>query len=62
MPEERYRRQERFRGEWERTLSLPERVREEGLTAEFVDGILRVRLPKGEQAQPRKIRVSESAE
>ncbi len=62
VPEERYRRQERFRGEWERTLSLPERVREEGLTAEFVDGILKVRLPKGEQAQPRKIRVSESAE
>ncbi len=49
VPEERYRRQERFRGEWERSLSIPERVREEGLTAEFVDGILRVHLPKGEQ-------------
>jgi HSP20 family protein len=62
VPEERYRRQERFRGEWERSLSIPERVREEGLTAEFVDGILRVHLPKGEQSQPRRIRVSEGGE
>jgi HSP20 family protein len=62
VPEERYRRQERFRGEWERTISIPERVREEGLTAEFVDGILKVHLPKGEQSQPRRIRVSEGAE
>jgi HSP20 family protein len=44
-------------GEWERTLSIPDRVREEGLTAEFVDGILKVHLPKGEQSQPRRIRV-----
>jgi HSP20 family molecular chaperone IbpA len=32
------------------------------LSAEFVDGILRVHLPKGEQAQPRRIRVSEGSE
>jgi HSP20 family protein len=62
VPEERYRRQERFRGEWERSLAIPDRVREEGLSAEFVDGILRVHLPKGEQAQPRRIRVSEGSE
>ena len=62
VPDERYRRQERFRGDWERTLSIPERVRDEGLTAEFVDGILRVHLPKGEQSQPRRIRVSEGAD
>jgi len=62
VPEERYRRQERFRGEWERTLSIPERVREEGMTAEFVDGILKVHLPKGEQSQPRRIRVSEGSD
>ena len=62
VAEDRYRRQERFRGEWERTLSLPERVREEGLKAEFIDGILKVHLPKGEQSQPRRIRVSEGSE
>ena len=62
IPEERYRRQERFRGDWERTLSIPDRVREEGLSAEFVDGILRVHLPKGEQSHPRRIRVSEGSD
>jgi HSP20 family protein len=62
VPEERYRRQERFRGDWERTLSLPERVRDEAMSADFVDGILRVHLPKGEQSQPRRIRVSEGSD
>src|ERR1700685_1961878 len=59
VPEEHYRRQERVHGKWERTLSVPERVREEGLSAEFIDGILRIHLPKGEQEQPRRIAVAE---
>jgi len=62
VAEERFRRQERFRGNWQRTLSLPERVREEGLSAEFVDGILKIRLPKGEQERPRRIPVGEGNE
>jgi HSP20 family protein len=62
VPEDRYRRQERFRGEWERTISIPDRVREEGLTAEFVDGVLKVHLPKGEHSQPRRIRVSDGTD
>jgi HSP20 family molecular chaperone IbpA len=32
------------------------------MTAEFVDGILKVHLPKGEQSQPRRIRVSEGSD
>jgi HSP20 family protein len=60
--EERFRRQERFHGNWQRTLSLPGRVREEGLTADFVDGILRIHLPKGEVEQPRRIAVGEGAD
>lgn len=62
VPEERFRRQERFRGSWQRTLSIPDRVREEELRAEFVDGILKIHLPKGEQRLGRRIPVSEGSE
>jgi HSP20 family protein len=59
VPEHRFRRSERFRGEWQRSLSLPERVREDELRATFVDGVLKVRLPKGAQTPPRQIMVTE---
>jgi HSP20 family protein len=59
---DRFRRQERFRGSWQRSLSLPERVRDEAFRAEFVNGILRIHLPKGEQEQPRRIPVTEGSE
>ncbi len=59
VPEERFRRQERFRGSWQRTLSIPDRVREDELKAEFIDGVLRIHLPKGAQEQPRRIQVAE---
>lgn len=59
VPEHRYRRSERFHGEWQRALSLPERIQEEGMTATFTDGVLRVRLPKGSPAPVRQIAVTE---
>ena len=59
VPEHRYRRCERFRGNWQRSISLPERVREEALSATFADGVLRIQLPKGTQYPPRQIRVSD---
>ncbi len=59
VPEHRFRRCERFRGTWQRAVSLPERVREEGLTATFTDGVLKVRLPKGAQSPARQIPVTE---
>jgi len=62
IPEERFRRQERFRGSWQRTLSIPDRVRDDGLTAEFTDGILKIHLPKGAQEQPRRIPVTEGTD
>jgi HSP20 family protein len=62
VPAERFRRQERFHGNWQRTLSIPERVREDALSADFIDGILRIHLPKGEQEQPRRIAVAEGAD
>ena len=59
VPENSFRRSERFRGEWKRSLTLPGRVREEELTATFTDGVLKVRLPKGVQNPPRQIRIGE---
>ena len=61
VPEERFRRQERFRGSWQRAVSVPDRVREEELRAELSSGILRIHLPKAEAAKPRAIPVVEGA-
>lgn len=59
IPEERYRRSERPDAAWERSLTLPERVVEEGIRAELRHGILRLHLPKAPSAQPRQIPVQE---
>jgi len=62
VPDEKFRRHERFRGSWERSLSIPERVGEDDLTAEFTNGILKIHLPKAEEIQPRQIPVVESGD
>lgn len=55
--ESAYHRIERRRGEFERSLQLPQDVDEDNIAAEYVDGVLTLRLPKCEQAQPRQIPV-----
>jgi HSP20 family protein len=60
--DERFRRSERPRGVWERTLALPSRVREEDLKAELNNGVLRLHLPKAPSTQPRQIRVVERSD
>lgn len=62
IPEERFRRQERFRGAWQRSLTIPERVQDEKLTAEFNNGVLKIRLPKAAETKPRHIPVIEGGE
>jgi len=57
VPDERYRRRERFRGTWERSFTLPERVEEDRISAEYVDGILKIHLPKPPAERPRQIPV-----
>ena len=57
IPDERFRRHERFRGSWQRSFSIPERVQEKSLTAEFNHGILKIHLPKAEEIRPRQIPV-----
>jgi HSP20 family protein len=59
IADHRFRRAERFRGQWQRSVSLPDRIREEHVTASFTDGILKVRLPKGAPSRPRQIAVTE---
>ncbi len=56
--EERFRRQERPRGVWKRSVSLPDRVKADDLSAEFVNGILKIHLPKAEETTPRQIPVA----
>jgi HSP20 family protein len=59
IPEEKFRRSERFRGSWKRTIPVPDRVKHEELTAEFNNGILKIHLPKAEDVLPRQIPVVE---
>ena len=57
--EDRYRRQERPHGSWQRSLTLPDRVDQNGLSAEFSNGVLKVHLPKAVEVEPRHIPVTE---
>ncbi|MCA8998702.1 MAG: Hsp20/alpha crystallin family protein [Planctomycetaceae bacterium] len=58
VPDERFRRSERPNGNWERKVSLPERVDEDHIRADLTDGLLRLHLPKLPSGQPRRIEVS----
>jgi len=48
---------ERRYGRFERSFALPTSVAPEQVKAEFENGVLRIRLPKTEQAKPRRIEV-----
>lgn len=58
IPDDKFRRQERPRGSWQRSLKLPDRINEEGLLAEFNEGVLKIHLPKAEEIKTRQIPVS----
>jgi HSP20 family protein len=49
---------ERAYGSFSRTLTLPEGVDAEGISANFDRGVLEVRVPKPEQRKPRKVEIS----
>jgi HSP20 family protein len=53
-----YHRVERSYGQFVRSFSLPNNVDREKIQASFRDGLLRVELPKREDAKPRTIRIS----
>lgn len=49
---------ERSYGAFSRSFTLPHEVDQDQVTAAFKDGLLTVRIPKTEQAKPRKIEIS----
>jgi HSP20 family protein len=51
------RRSERWSGQFERTLSIPESIDADKIEATLRDGVLTVVLPKAEKAKPRQIAV-----
>jgi len=53
-----YHRVERSYGSFTRSFALPNTVTPEGATADFVNGILRVSLPKREEIKARKIEIA----
>lgn len=56
-----YHRTERAFGHFSRTVTLPEAIEEDRVTANFNDGVLEVRVPKPEQRQPKKISIGKGA-
>ena len=51
-------RMERFYGRFFRSFTFPSTISPESISASFTDGILRVTVPKAEQAKPRQISIS----
>ena len=51
-------RTERYVGTFRRSIALPARVDPNKVTATYEDGILKVTLPKAEEAKPKQIQVS----
>jgi len=55
---ENYHRVERSYGQFYRSFTLPPNVNPEAIKAQFKDGVLRLTLPKKEEAKPRQIDVN----
>lgn len=51
-------RTERFFGKFRRSVTLPVQVDSNKVTATYKDGILRVTLPKAEEAKPKQIQIN----
>ena len=57
MKAQSFHRVERMTGSFARSLTLPERVDAEAVTARFDRGVLEVRVPKPEEREPRKVAI-----
>lgn len=55
---EGYHRVERSYGQFYRSFTLPPNVNVEGINAQFKDGMLRLSIPKKEEAKPKQIEVN----
>ena len=59
---EGYYRVERATGSFSRSLTLPEGVDPDGVTASFHNGVLEVRIPKPAAAKPRRVQIAVGGE
>jgi HSP20 family protein len=59
--EEGYAYREIRRGSFSRTVTLPGALKTDAATASFENGILRLSIPKAEEAKPRQIKISAAA-
>jgi hypothetical protein len=55
VPEESYRRQERWMGRWTRTIQMPPRADLESISASLENGLLLIRIPKLPEATPKSL-------
>lgn len=55
---ENYRRIERRYGNFQRTFTLPPKVKADAIKAEFREGVLTVAIPKAEEAKPTEIPIT----
>ncbi len=55
--EENYYRMERFYGAFQRSFTLPPNIKTDKIKAEYKKGILKVIMPKKEQAKPKQIKI-----
>jgi HSP20 family protein len=55
--DDRFYRFERRFGSFARTIGLPQGVKEDAIKADYRDGVLEIRVPKPEQAKPRRIQI-----
>jgi HSP20 family protein len=60
IEEKRYHLRERHYGSFSRSLSLPGNVKTDAIQANFEQGVLRLTLPKSEEAKPKRIPVQTS--
>lgn len=58
VEEGRYYRLERAYGTFQRSVTLPQGVKADDITATFEKGVLTVRVPKADEVKPRKIAVA----
>jgi HSP20 family protein len=62
VSEDNYLRVERAYGSFSRSFALANTVNTEAIKAEYRNGVLTVRVPKREEAKPKQIKVSLSAD
>lgn len=56
--EKQFHRIERYRGSFARSVVLPNSINDDETAAEFKDGVLKIVIPKSEEAKPKKINIS----